>query len=173
MFAHLHTHSEYSLLDGLSKIPDLVQRAKDLGQQSLAITDHGVMYGAIELYETARAHDIRPIIGLEAYVAAGSRLERNPGKKSAHHLTLLVQNVTGYRNLLQLSSASHLEGFYYRPRVDRELLERHSEGLIVLSGCPSGEVMGALSEGREQDALEADGVIVRWRPPGEDDEDGG
>ena len=155
MFAHLHTHSEYSLLDGLSKIPDLVQRAQDLGQQSLAITDHGVMYGAIELYETARAHDIRPIIGLEAYVAAGSRLERNPGKKSAYHLTLLVQNVTGYRNLLQLSSASHLEGFYYRPRVDRELLERHSEGLIVLSGCPSGEVMGALSEGREQDALEA------------------
>ena len=154
MFAHLHTHSEYSLLDGLSKIPDLVQRARSLGQEALAITDHGAMHGAIKLYEQARDHDIKPIIGLEAYVAHGSRLDRTPAEKSPYHLTLLAQDERGYRNLLKLSTASHLEGFYYRPRMDRELLERHAEGLIVLSGCPSGEVMGALSEGREQDALE-------------------
>ena len=157
MFTHLHTHSEYSLLDGLSKIPDLVGRAKALGQDALAITDHGVLYGAIELYETASAHEIKPIIGLEAYVAPRSRLERNPADKSPHHLTLLAKDERGYRNLLKLSTASHLEGFYYRPRVDRELLEQHSEGLIVLSGCPSGEVMRALAEGRDEDAREAAG----------------
>ena len=157
MFAHLHTHSEYSLLDGLSRIPDLVQRARSLGQEALAITDHGALHGAIELYEQAHEHGIKPIIGLEAYVARGSRLERRPADKSSHHLTLLAQNEHGYRNLLKLSTASHLEGFYYRPRIDRELLERHAEGLIVLSGCPSGELMGALAEGREQDALETAG----------------
>ena len=157
MFTHLHTHSEYSLLDGLSKIPDLVERARALGQDALAITDHGVLYGAIELYETAIAHEIKPIIGLEAYVARGSRLERNPADKSPYHLTLLAQDESGYRNLLKLSTASHLEGFYYRPRVDRELLEQHSEGLIVLSGCPSGEVMRALADGRDEDAREAAG----------------
>ena len=136
MFAHLHTHSEYSLLDGLSKIPELVARAQELGQQALAITDHGALYGAIELYQTANERGVKPIIGLEAYVAAGSRRERTSGDKSPYHLTLLAQNEAGYRNLLKLSTASHLEGFYYRPRVDRELLEQHNEGLIVLSGLP-------------------------------------
>ncbi|MDP6605929.1 MAG: DNA polymerase III subunit alpha [Dehalococcoidia bacterium] len=155
MFTHLHTHSEYSLLDGLSKIPDLVRHARALGQDAVAVTDHGAMYGAIELYETARAHDIKPIIGLETYVAPGSRTNRDPNNRSPFHLTLLAQNETGYRNLIKLSSAAHLEGFYYRPRVDRELLEQHNEGLIVLSGCPSGEVMGALGDGRDEDALQA------------------
>ncbi|MSQ42064.1 MAG: DNA polymerase III subunit alpha [Dehalococcoidia bacterium] len=157
MFAHLHTHSEYSLLDGLSKIPELVARAQQLGQQALAITDHGALYGAIELYETARAAGVKPIIGLEAYVAPGSRRDRSPAAKTSYHLTLLAQNERGYRNLLKLSTASHLEGFYYKPRVDRELLEQHSEGLFALSGCPSGELMTALADGREQDALDAAG----------------
>ena len=155
MFTHLHTHTEYSLLDGLSKIPALLDRARNMGQGALAITDHGAMYGAIEFYEEARAREINPILGLEGYVASGSRFERNPKERSPFHLTMLAQNETGYRNLLKLSSASHLEGFYYRPRMDRELLAAHSEGLIVLSACPSGELMGALADGREQDALEA------------------
>jgi len=158
MFTHLHTHSEFSLLDGLSRIPDLVTYTRELGMDSLAITDHGAMYGAIEFYEEARKQGIKPIIGLEGYVAPGSRLVRNPNERSPFHLTLLAQNETGYRNLLKLSSASHLEGFYYRPRMDRELLAAHSEGLIVLSGCPSGEVMGALADNREQDAIEA----IKW-----------
>ena len=155
MFTHLHVHSEYSLLDGLSRVPQLVARAAELGQDALAITDHGAMYGAIEFYEQAKQHGVKPIIGLEGYVAPGSRLERNPRQRSPFHLTLLAQNETGYRNLLKLSSASHLEGFYYRPRMDRELLAAHSEGLIALSGCPSGEVMGALGDGRNEDALTA------------------
>ena len=155
MFAHLHTHSEYSLLDGMSTIPDLVARAKALGQNALAITDHGALYGALKFYEEARANDLNPIIGLEAYVAPGSRLERNPAERTPYHLTLLAQNETGYRNLLRLSSASHLEGFYYRPRVDRELLAAHHEGLIALSACPSGEVLTALQEDRDDAAREA------------------
>lgn len=154
MFTHLHTHSEYSLLDGLSKIPHLVARAQALGQESLAITDHGVLYGAIQFHEQARAAGLKPIIGLEGYVAHGSRHDRSAAERSPWHLTLLAQNEVGYRNLLALSSTSHLEGFYYRPRVDRELLERHAEGLVVLSGCPSGELMTALAEGRENDARE-------------------
>ena len=155
MFTHLHTHSEYSLLDGMSTIPDLVARAKALGQDALAITDHGALYGALKFYDEARANDLNPIIGLEAYVAPGSRRERNPAERTPYHLTLLAQNETGYRNLLRLSSASHLEGFYYRPRVDRELLAAHHEGLIALSACPSGEVMTALQEERDADAREA------------------
>ncbi len=158
MFTHLHTHSEYSLLDGLSKIPDLVDRAKMLGQEAIAVTDHGAMYGAIELYETARANYIKPIIGLETYVAPGDRRVRDPNNRSPFHLTLLAQNEVGYHNLIKLSSAAHLEGFYYRPRVDRELLEQHSEGIIALSGCPSGELMGALRDGRDEDAL----AVAAW-----------
>ena len=155
MFTHLHTHTEYSLLDGLSTIPDLVARAKALGQDALAITDHGNLHGALQFYEEARANEIKPIIGLEGYVAPGSRFDRSAASRTPFHLTLLAQNETGYRNLLKLSTASHLEGFYYRPRVDRELLEQHNEGLIALSACPSGEVMTALQEEREPDAREA------------------
>jgi len=154
-FAHLHTHSEFSLLDGLSRIPDLVSRAQELGHPAIAVTDHGNLYGAIQFYQEATQRGVKPIIGLEAYVAAGSRFERNPSERSPFHLTLLATNVTGYRNLIKLSTASHLEGFYYRPRIDRGLLEQHSEGLIALSACPSGEVMGALGEGRDADALAA------------------
>lgn len=157
MFAHLHTHTEYSLLDGMSKIEPLVKRAKELGQDALAITDHGALYGAIEFYSTARKHGVKPIIGIEAYVAPGSRFDKDPKNRWPHHLTLLAENETGYRNLLKLSSAAHLEGFYYRPRMDKELLAAHSEGLIALSGCPSGEFMSALREDNEQKAIETAG----------------
>lgn len=152
MFTHLHTHSEYSLLDGLSRVPDLVARAKEMGQTSLAITDHGNLYGAIEFYEEARKKELNPILGIEAYMAQGSRFSRGASDRSQFHLTLLAQNEAGYRNLLKLSSAAHLEGFYYKPRMDRELLAAHSEGLIALSACPSGELMSALGDGRDTDA---------------------
>ena len=154
-FAHLHTHTEYSLLDGMSAIPDLVARAKELGQDALAITDHGALYGALKFHDEARAAGVNPIVGLEAYVAPGSRLDRNPQERTPWHLTLLAENETGWRNLLSLSSASHLEGFYYKPRIDRELLAKHHEGLLALSGCPSGEVLTAIAEGRDGDAREA------------------
>jgi DNA polymerase-3 subunit alpha len=140
------------LLDGLSRIPDLVERATSIGQSALAITDHGNLYGAIEFYEDARKHDLNPILGIEAYMARGSRLSREASDRSQFHLTLLATDETGYRNLLKLSSAAYLEGFYYKPRIDRELLAQHSAGLIALSACPSGELMSALADGRETDA---------------------
>ena len=153
-FVHLHTHSEYSLLDGMSKIPDLVARASALGMPALAITDHGAMYGALELYETATKAGIKPIVGLEGYVAPGSRHDKQSGEWP-YHLTLLAQNEAGYRNLLKISSLSHLEGFYRRPRMDRELLEQYSDGIIVLSGCPSGEFLTRLRQGDEDGAMAA------------------
>ena len=155
MFAHLHVHTEYSLLDGLSKIEPLVRHCADQGMNSLAITDHGALYGVIDFYRAAKAANIKPIIGCEMYVAQGSRLSKEPGDKSQYHLTVLAKNNAGYENLVKLVTAAHLEGFYYKPRVDRELLERHSEGLIVLSGCPGGEVPGLLAQGRQEDARAA------------------
>ena len=156
-YAHLHTHSEYSLLDGMSTIPALVRRAKKLGQTALAVTDHGNLYGALKLYEQARSQEIKPIIGLEAYVAPAGRRDRGASDRRPYHLTLLAENEEGYRNLVQLSTLSHLEGHYYRPRVDRELLERHAGGIIALSGCPSGELILALREEREPDGRAAIG----------------
>ena len=155
MFAHLHTHSEYSLLDGLSRIPDLVGRAKELGLGALALTDHGNLHGAVSFYEEARAAGIKPIIGVEAYVAPKGRFSREAGDKQPYHLVLLARNLEGYQNLLTLLSAAHLEGFYYRPRVDRELLEKHGSGLIALSGCLAAEVPRAIMEDRFDDAREA------------------
>ena len=152
MFAHLHVHTEFSMLDGLSRIEPLVQRTRDLGMESLAITDHGGMYGAIDFYRTASSEGIRPIIGCEMYVAPGSRHERNPNERSPYHMTVLAKNSVGYRNLVKLVTLSHLEGFYYRPRVDREILEQYHEGLIVMSGCPSGEVPTLITQGRMDDA---------------------
>jgi DNA polymerase III subunit alpha len=148
MFAHLHTHTEFSLLDGLSAIPELMDRAQELGQEAIAITDHGVLYGAVQFYKEARARGIKPIIGIEAYVAQGSRHSRQPGDKQPYHLTLLAKNNAGYANLLALSTNSHLEGYYYRPRMDRELLELHHDGLIALSGCATSEVSRHLLDGR-------------------------
>lgn len=155
MFAHLHTHSEFSLLDGLSRIPDLVGHARELGFESLALTDHGNLYGIVDFYREAQEAGIKPIIGVEAYVAPGSRTDRIPGDKQPYHLVLLAKNDEGYHNLLRLVSIGHLEGFYYRPRMDREVLEEYGAGLIALSACMAGEVPRALMEGRLDDAREA------------------
>ena len=152
MFTHLHVHTEYSLLDGLSRIDPLIDRAGELGMKSLAITDHGGLYGAIDFYQAAKKAGIKPIIGCEMYVAPGSRRDRLPNEKSPFHITVLAKDQRGYGNLVKLVTASHLEGFYYKPRVDREIFERHSEGLIVLSGCPSGEVPKLIYEGRMDEA---------------------
>ena len=142
-FVHLHCHSHYSLLDGASKIPDLFERTKALGMPALALTDHGNLYGAVEFLREAKAAGVLPIVGLEAYVAPGRRTERSgggvSGQEHAFHLTLLAKNAAGFRNLMRLSSLSFLEGFYYKPRIDKEILERHADGLICLSGCASAE----------------------------------
>ncbi|MBU2534632.1 MAG: DNA polymerase III subunit alpha [Chloroflexi bacterium] len=155
MFTHLHVHTEYSLLDGMCRIPQLVSRAKELGMDSLAITDHGAMYGVIEFYRTAREAGIKPIIGCEVYVAPGSRVGRDVADRNHYHLILLAKNYAGYQNLIQLVTKAHLEGFYYRPRVDRELLEQHHDGLIALTSCLAGEIPRLILEGRLQDAKQA------------------
>lgn len=140
-FVHLHTHSHYSLLDGLGKIPDLVSRAKELGMDSLALTDHGVMYGAIEFYKECKAQEIKPIIGTEMYIATRGMKDKEPKIDSdPYHLVLLVKNEKGYQNLLKIVTAAHLEGFYYKPRVDKEFLQNHHEGLIALTACLGGEI---------------------------------
>jgi len=156
-FVHLHTHTHYSLLDGAAKIKALVKEAKRLGMDSLAITDHGNMYGTLEFYTTARKNDIKPIIGCEAYIAPGDRRVHRAveGESHSYHVVLLAKNETGYKNLIKLTSYSYLQGFYYRPRIDRELLKQHSEGLIVLSACMKGEIANKLRQGRKQAAIEA------------------
>ncbi|MDO8886629.1 DNA polymerase III subunit alpha [Candidatus Oleimmundimicrobium sp.] len=140
-FVHLHTHSEYSLLDGAARIKDLINRAKELGMPALALTDHGVMYGAIDFYEAAKKAGIKPIIGCEVYVAPRSRFDKSSRKEDhPHHLVLLAENNEGYKNLMRLVSLGFLEGFYYKPRVDKELLKKYHHGLIALSGCIGGEI---------------------------------
>ncbi len=147
-FVHCHLHTEYSLLDGASRIDPLMQRAAELGLPALAVTDHGVLYGAIEFYQSARAHGIKPIIGIEAYVALRRMTDRDPKlDATAFHLGLLAATNQGYRNLLTLTTAAHLDGFYYKPRIDRDLLSRHAQGLIGLSGCLQGEIPRALLRG--------------------------
>jgi DNA polymerase-3 subunit alpha len=155
MFTHLHVHTEYSLLDGMCRIPQLVARAKELGMDSLAVTDHGAMYGAIEFYQAAREAGIKPIIGCEVYIAPGSRHDRNTTDRNNYHLILLAKNHTGYQNLIQLTTKAHLEGFYYKPRVDKELLVQHREGLIALSACLAGEISQLILSGRHEDASQA------------------
>ncbi len=140
-FVHLHNHTHHSLLDGLTKIPDLVEKVKSMGMIAVAITDHGTMSGAIELYKAATEAEIKPIIGFEAYVATRTRFDRDPAKdKARYHLTILAMNNQGYQNMMQLSSIANLEGVYYKPRIDHELIEKYNEGLIILSGCGSGEL---------------------------------
>ena len=131
-FAHLHCHSHYSLLDGASSIDRLVSRTVELGMNSLAITDHGNLHGALEFYEAAKAAKINPIIGYEAYIAPGSRFQKDAGSQrdSSYHLTLLARDRVGFANLLKLATKAYLEGFYFKPRIDRELLEEYGEGLI-------------------------------------------
>ena len=157
-FVHLHTHTEYSMLDGAARIAELVAAAVADGQPALAITDHGNMYGVLDFYKECRERGITPIIGTEAYMAAESRLERpvrrgriddtggegERGEKLYYHLTVLAETTQGYRNLIKLSSAAYLEGYYYKPRVDWELLERYHDGLIATTGCLGGVVAQAL-----------------------------
>ncbi|MGQ9681787.1 MAG: DNA polymerase III subunit alpha [Anaerolineae bacterium] len=152
-FVHLHVHSEYSLLDGLARLDQLAARAHELGMDALALTDHGVMYGAVELEKVASQYNVRPIIGCEVYVAPRSRHQRDPKlDTNPYHLVLLARNAQGYQNLLQLCTRAHLEGFYYRPRVDAELLQDHAEGLIALSACQSGEIPRLLMHQRRSEA---------------------
>ncbi|MCK4592634.1 DNA polymerase III subunit alpha [Candidatus Parcubacteria bacterium] len=160
-FTHLHTHSHYSLLDGLAKIDDLVARAGELGMDSLALTDHGVMYGAIEFYQKAKAKNIKPIIGVEAYVAVNSRHSKNAGvDDKRNHLILLAKNETGYKNLIKLTTLAHLEGFYYKPRIDKEILKKYSDGIIASSACIAGEVPRAILSG---DLKKAENIIGEFQ----------
>src|SRR5438445_13419774 len=147
-FVHLHVHSEYSILDGACRVPDLVARAAELEMPSVGLTDHGSMAGAVQLWKETRGTGVKPVIGCEVYVAQN----RKAHEKGNAHLTLLAADNAGYANLIKLSSLGYLEGYYYRPRVDWELLERHSTGLIALSGCLSGKVCKALDENRVVDA---------------------
>ena len=142
-FVHLHLHTQYSLLDGVNKIPDVLERAHKLGQPAIAITDHGNLHGAIEFFQAAKQVGIKPIIGCEFYVTPGSRFERKTraqGGAGTHHITVLAQNYEGYQNLCRLSSLSFKEGFYFKPRVDHELFKQYSGGLIALSGCLASEL---------------------------------
>lgn len=153
-FVHLHTHSEYSLLDGAVRVRDLVREAALMGMPAVAITDHGVMYAAVEFYKEAKEKGIKPILGFEAYVATRHRFDKVPKlDDDQYHLVLLAENNEGYKNLVRLCSRAHLEGFYYKPRVDRELLERHHQGLIVLSGCVAGEIPVLILAGKNEEAL--------------------
>ncbi|MGL6193505.1 MAG: DNA polymerase III subunit alpha, partial [Thermoguttaceae bacterium] len=165
-FVHLHTHSHYSLLDGAARIDSLISRAKEFGMTSLALTDHGNLFGALEFYQKARDKGIKPIIGYEAYIAPGSRFDKSleaggSRKDTSYHLTLLAINRTGYQNLLKLGSAAFTEGFYYKPRIDRQLLEEHNEGLICLSGCASSEFARMILDG-ESDNFERAKNIAKW-----------
>ncbi len=158
-FVHLHVHSEYSLLDGLCSCKELADRAVELDMPALALTDHGAMYGAIHFYKACSAAGIKPIIGMETYVAPRSRRDRHAQRdRSPYHLVLLAENNTGYRNLMRLATLAQLEGFYYKPRVDRQTLEAYSDGLIVLSGCGSSELARRLKRGQDQKARE----VVGW-----------
>ena len=165
-FVHLHCHSHYSLLDGASPIDRLVSRTVELGMNALAITDHGNLHGALEFYQAAKAAGINPIIGYEAYIAPGSRFQKDAGsqKESSFHLTLLARDRTGFANLLQLATKAYLEGFYFKPRIDRELLEEFGEGIICLSGCLSGEFSRALvgSSREQRESLAQAREIAGW-----------
>jgi DNA polymerase-3 subunit alpha len=158
-YVHLHNHTHHSLLDGLTKVGELVEVVKGLGMEAVAMTDHGTMSGAVEFYKAANAAGVKPIIGMEAYVAARSRHDRDPGKdKARYHLIILAMNDVGYHNLMQLSTTANLEGMYYKPRIDHELLEKYNEGLIVLSACAGGELGERLRENDYDGARE----IASW-----------
>ena len=140
-FVHLHVHTEYSLLDGMCRIDEVIRKAKELEMPSLAITDHGALYGAFKFYIKAKEAGIKPIIGVEIYKAKKSRFDKQPGlEKDQYHLVLLAKSFNGYKNLLKLVTAAHLEGFYYKPRVDFEVLKKYCDDLVVLSGCLNGEI---------------------------------
>lgn len=154
-FAHLHCHTHYSLLDGANRIDEVVKKVKSAGMNALAITDHGNLYGSLEFYNECRGASINPVLGLEAYIAPGSRFDKSGAsrvKEACYHLTLLAMNRTGFQNLVKLSSSAFLDGFYHRPRIDKEILEQNSEGIILLSGCAAGELSQLLLGGRDEEA---------------------
>src|SRR5437016_2296149 len=159
-FVHLHCHSHCSLLDGASRIPELVARAKELGMTALALTDHGNLYGAIEFYRECKAAGLNPIIGYEAYVAPGKRTDREARRRgdAGYHLTLLARDRTGFKNLIKMASVAFLEGYHYVPRIDKELLEAHKEGLVCLSGCASGEFSELILKGQPDEARQ----VAEW-----------
>ena len=156
-FTHLHVHTEYSLLDGSNKINEYVARVKELGMDSAAITDHGVMFGCIDFYRAAKAAGIKPILGCEVYVAPGSRFDKEIGKEEDryYHLVLLAENQEGYQNLMKIVSAGFVDGFYYKPRVDLEILEKYHEGIIALSACLAGEVARNVTKGFYEESKKA------------------
>ena len=155
-FAHLHVHSEYSLLDGLSSCRELADRAVELRMRALALTDHGAMYGAIRFYKACRAASVKPIIGMETYVAPRGRQDRDAQRdRRPYRLILLAQNDAGYHNLMCLATLAQLEGFYYKPRVDKDALAQHADGLVVLSGCGSSELSRLILDGQVEEARRA------------------
>src|SRR5579872_5217023 len=157
-FVHLHTHSEFSLLDGAARLDKLVQRAVDLEMPALALTDHGVMHGSIDFYTRCQAVGIKPIVGVEAYVASGSHKEKTARtEKNAYHLLLLAKDLQGYKNLLKLTTIAAIEGFYYKPRIDHALLEQYHEGIVATSACLGGEVCSALMKGDYKKARDTAG----------------
>ncbi|MBC8029350.1 MAG: PHP domain-containing protein, partial [Pyrinomonadaceae bacterium] len=165
-FVHLHLHTDYSLLDGAIQIKPLAKRAEELGMTACAMTDHGNMFGAITFYNTMKGRGIKPIIGCETYITKGSRKDRAaaaPGEKANFHLILLAKDLEGYRNLARLTSKAYLEGFYYKPRIDKELLAEHSKGLIALSSCLSGVPSAALArddfDGAAKAAIEFEEIM--------------
>ena len=167
-FVHLHTHTEYSLLDGSNKIKEYVARVKELGMNAAAITDHGAMYGVIDFYKECKSQGIKPILGCEVYVAPGSRFDKkkDDNGKKYYHLVLLAENETGYKNLMKIVSIAHVEGMYYRPRVSHEVIEKYHEGLICSSACMAGEVPRAIMA--HDDAAVEKAVLWHKRVFGED-----
>src|SRR5216110_1393490 len=160
-FVHLHLHSEYSLLDGACRLDKLTEKAHELKFGAMALTDHGVLYGAIDFYQAARDKGIKPIIGCEVYVAPGSRLDKKTTSGSRdvyHHLVLLAKDEVGYRNLIKLATAAHLEGYYYKPRIDKEILAHNKQGLIALSGCLASEIPDLI----QRDQLDKARAAVDW-----------
>ncbi|MDQ3065415.1 MAG: DNA polymerase III subunit alpha [bacterium] len=158
-YVHLHNHSHYSLLDGLSKIPYMLDHAIDLGMESIAVTDHGTLSGSIEFYKEAEARNIKPLIGIETYVSSRKHTDKEPGKdKQNYHLIILAMNNEGYQNLMQLSTTANLKGYYYKPRIDHDLLKKYNQGLIILSACIGGEIGDALRNGQYDQAKE----IAKW-----------
>ena len=160
-FVHLHLHTEFSLLDGACRLDKLMNKAHELKFPALSITDHGVLYGAIDFYQAAREKGIKPIIGCEVYVAPGSRLEKKTTSGSRdvyNHLVLLAKDEIGYKNLVKLATAAHLEGFYYKPRIDKEILAEHKEGLIALSGCLASEIPELITKDQLPQARDA----INW-----------
>ena len=158
-YVHLHNHTEYSLLDGLTKVPDLIDSVKDMGMEAVAITDHGTLSGAIDLYDEANKKSVKPIIGIETYIAQRKLSDKDPAfDKQYYHLILLAMDNTGYQNLMKLSTIAHLEGFYYKPRIDRETLKKYSEGIIAISGCISSELADALRQDQYEQAVK----VAEW-----------